>query len=150
MSVVGGVTSRASVARNYLTVLRMFSGTALSRAGALLALRVQSRWGDRFNDLVDAAGKGPSGRRIRPSGSPSTRFAARTTVRTCVKLADKCRDVIWKGQFQSRPEGSVKNRLNAPEYLSDSIRIKTKIDAITYGIDESGFTLTQSFASQYK
>jgi biopolymer transport protein ExbB len=26
----------------------------------------------------------------------------------------------------------------------------TKIDAITYGIDESGFTLTQSFASQYK
>lgn len=26
----------------------------------------------------------------------------------------------------------------------------TKIDAITYGIDESGFTLTQSFASQHK
>lgn len=26
----------------------------------------------------------------------------------------------------------------------------TKIDAITFGIDESGFTLTQSFASQYK
>lgn len=26
----------------------------------------------------------------------------------------------------------------------------TKIDAITYGIDESGFTLTQSFVSQYK
>lgn len=26
----------------------------------------------------------------------------------------------------------------------------TKIDAITYGIDESSFTLTQSFASQYK
>src|SRR5215213_9188887 len=26
----------------------------------------------------------------------------------------------------------------------------TKIDAITYGIDEIGFTLTQSFASQYK
>lgn len=26
----------------------------------------------------------------------------------------------------------------------------TKIDAITYAIDESGFTLTQSFASQYK
>lgn len=26
----------------------------------------------------------------------------------------------------------------------------TKIDAITYGIDESGFTLTQSFASLYK
>lgn len=26
----------------------------------------------------------------------------------------------------------------------------TKIDAITYGIDESGFTLTQSFASHYK
>jgi len=26
----------------------------------------------------------------------------------------------------------------------------TKIDAITYGIDESGFTLTQSFAAQYK
>ena len=26
----------------------------------------------------------------------------------------------------------------------------TKIDAITYGIDESGFTLTQSYASQYK
>ncbi|MDB5192365.1 MAG: MotA/TolQ/ExbB proton channel family protein [Segetibacter sp.] len=26
----------------------------------------------------------------------------------------------------------------------------TKIDAITYGIDESGFTLTQSFASNYK
>ena len=26
----------------------------------------------------------------------------------------------------------------------------TRIDAITYGIDESGFTLTQSFASQYK
>jgi biopolymer transport protein ExbB len=26
----------------------------------------------------------------------------------------------------------------------------TKIDGITYGIDESGFTLTQSFASQYK
>lgn len=26
----------------------------------------------------------------------------------------------------------------------------TKIDAITYGIDESGFTLTQSFASTYK
>lgn len=26
----------------------------------------------------------------------------------------------------------------------------TKIDAITYGIDESGFTLTQSFASMYK
>ena len=26
----------------------------------------------------------------------------------------------------------------------------TKIDTITYGIDESGFTLTQSFASQYK
>jgi Biopolymer transport proteins len=26
----------------------------------------------------------------------------------------------------------------------------TKIDSITYGIDESGFTLTQSFASQYK
>lgn len=26
----------------------------------------------------------------------------------------------------------------------------TKIDAITYGIDESGFTLTQSFATQYK
>ena len=25
-----------------------------------------------------------------------------------------------------------------------------KIDAITYGIDESGFTLTQSFASLYK
>jgi biopolymer transport protein ExbB len=26
----------------------------------------------------------------------------------------------------------------------------TRIDAITYGIDESGFTLTQSFASNYK
>ena len=26
----------------------------------------------------------------------------------------------------------------------------TKIDAITYGIDESGFTLTQSFASNYR
>jgi biopolymer transport protein ExbB len=26
----------------------------------------------------------------------------------------------------------------------------TKIDSITYGIDESGFTLTQSFASTYK
>jgi biopolymer transport protein ExbB len=26
----------------------------------------------------------------------------------------------------------------------------TRIDAITYGIDESGFTLTQSFASLYK
>jgi biopolymer transport protein ExbB len=26
----------------------------------------------------------------------------------------------------------------------------TKIDAITFGIDESGFTLTQSFASNYK
>ncbi len=26
----------------------------------------------------------------------------------------------------------------------------TRIDGITYGIDESGFTLTQSFASQYK
>ena len=26
----------------------------------------------------------------------------------------------------------------------------TKIDSITFGIDESGFTLTQSFASQYK
>jgi biopolymer transport protein ExbB len=26
----------------------------------------------------------------------------------------------------------------------------TKIDQITYGIDESGFTLTQSFASLYK
>src|SRR4249920_3821353 len=26
----------------------------------------------------------------------------------------------------------------------------TKIDAITFGIDESGFTLTQSFAAQYK
>ena len=26
----------------------------------------------------------------------------------------------------------------------------TKIDAITYGLDESGFTLTQSFVSQYK
>jgi len=26
----------------------------------------------------------------------------------------------------------------------------TKIDSITYGIDESGFTLTQSFVSQYK
>ncbi len=26
----------------------------------------------------------------------------------------------------------------------------TKIDGITYGIDESGFTLTQSFASQYR
>jgi biopolymer transport protein ExbB len=26
----------------------------------------------------------------------------------------------------------------------------TKIDHITYGIDESGFTLTQSFASLYK
>lgn len=26
----------------------------------------------------------------------------------------------------------------------------TRIDSITYGIDESGFTLTQSFASQYK
>jgi biopolymer transport protein ExbB len=26
----------------------------------------------------------------------------------------------------------------------------TKIDTITYGIDESGFTLTQSFASLYK
>ncbi len=26
----------------------------------------------------------------------------------------------------------------------------TKIDSITYGIDESGFTLTQSFASMYK
>src|SRR5947208_15677223 len=26
----------------------------------------------------------------------------------------------------------------------------TKIDGITYGIDESGFTLTQSFASLYK
>lgn len=26
----------------------------------------------------------------------------------------------------------------------------TRIDTITYGIDESGFTLTQSFASQYK
>jgi biopolymer transport protein ExbB len=26
----------------------------------------------------------------------------------------------------------------------------TKIDSITYGIDESGFTLTQSFASLYK
>ena len=26
----------------------------------------------------------------------------------------------------------------------------TKIDAITYGIDESGFTLTQSFAANYK
>jgi biopolymer transport protein ExbB len=28
--------------------------------------------------------------------------------------------------------------------------ITTKIDSITYGIDESGFTLTQSFASLYK
>jgi biopolymer transport protein ExbB len=26
----------------------------------------------------------------------------------------------------------------------------TRIDNITYGIDESGFTLTQSFASTYK
>ena len=26
----------------------------------------------------------------------------------------------------------------------------TKIDSITYGIDESGFTLTQSFASNYR
>jgi len=26
----------------------------------------------------------------------------------------------------------------------------TRIDSITYGIDESGFTLTQSFASLYK
>ena len=26
----------------------------------------------------------------------------------------------------------------------------TRIDGITYGIDESGFTLTQSFAAQYK
>ena len=26
----------------------------------------------------------------------------------------------------------------------------TKIDSITYGIDESGFTLTQSFAANYK
>src|SRR4029079_16116556 len=26
----------------------------------------------------------------------------------------------------------------------------TKIDSITFGIDESGFTLTQSFASNYK
>jgi biopolymer transport protein ExbB len=26
----------------------------------------------------------------------------------------------------------------------------TRIDGITYGIDESGFTLTQSFASLYK
>jgi biopolymer transport protein ExbB len=26
----------------------------------------------------------------------------------------------------------------------------TRIDAITYGIDESGFTLTQSFASNYR
>jgi biopolymer transport protein ExbB len=26
----------------------------------------------------------------------------------------------------------------------------TKIDGITYGIDESGFTLTQSFAANYK
>jgi biopolymer transport protein ExbB len=26
----------------------------------------------------------------------------------------------------------------------------TKIDSITYGIDESGFTLTQSFASMYR
>ena len=26
----------------------------------------------------------------------------------------------------------------------------TKIDAITFGIDESGFTLTQSFASNYR
>jgi biopolymer transport protein ExbB len=26
----------------------------------------------------------------------------------------------------------------------------TSIDGITYGIDESGFTLTQSFAAQYK
>jgi biopolymer transport protein ExbB len=26
----------------------------------------------------------------------------------------------------------------------------TRIDAITYGIDESGFTLTQSFAANYK
>jgi len=26
----------------------------------------------------------------------------------------------------------------------------TKIDSITHGIDESGFTLTQSFASLYK
>ena len=26
----------------------------------------------------------------------------------------------------------------------------TKIDGITYGIDESGFTLTQSFASLYR
>jgi biopolymer transport protein ExbB len=26
----------------------------------------------------------------------------------------------------------------------------TKIDAVTFGIDESGFTLTQSFAANYK
>jgi biopolymer transport protein ExbB len=26
----------------------------------------------------------------------------------------------------------------------------TKIDSITFGIDEAGFTLTQTFASQYK
>jgi hypothetical protein len=98
-------------------------------AGALLPLRVQSRRDDRFNDLADAAGKGPSRRRIHPSGDQSTRLAARATERASVKLVDKYRDVIWKGQFPSRSEGSVKNRPHAPEHLSDPSRIKTKIDA---------------------
>jgi hypothetical protein len=46
-----------------------------------------------------------------------------------VKLVDKRRDVIWKGQFQSRSESPVENRLHAPEHLSDRSQIKTKIDA---------------------
>ena len=106
----------------------MFSGTELSRAGALLAPRLQYRRDDRFNHLADAAGKGPSGRRIQPSGGSSTRFAARAAERARVKLVDKRRDVIWKGQFQSRSESPAENRLHAPEHLSDRSQIKTKID----------------------
>jgi len=45
-----------------------------------------------------------------------------------MKLVDQRRHVIWNRHFQSRSEGSVEDRLQAPEHLSDRSRIETKIN----------------------
>ena len=55
------------------------------------------------------------------------RVSAGTAERSGVKLADQRRQVIWNGHLQSRPKGSVEDRLEAPEDLSDRNGIETKI-----------------------
>ncbi|MEJ0079722.1 MAG: MotA/TolQ/ExbB proton channel family protein [Puia sp.] len=57
------------------------------------------------------------------------------------KLSQGISEALYNTALESEPQPSSIIMYNV---------FTTKIDGITYGIDESGFTLTQSFASLYK